>query len=158
MTFYNKISDKEFADVVEYIPNEPKVVFDLDTSTNPLHSDYQVLLDKFNIKLPNDDMQEFLETNDIIQVCGAELDKLFFEIFLKKTSTSLTHLNTLLARYRNLLSAMGKKSEASQCNIMECLFKFWQNSGYHQRVITENLIRENIVEPINVVNWLIQSL
>jgi hypothetical protein len=102
LTHYERLQDKEYMDVSEYVQtiNAPKFYFVIDAPSHSNYSDYQALLDKFNSKLEDEEMLTFLTSNEIIVLSGAELYAVFYQVFFKKSSMSLTHLKTLMDRYR----------------------------------------------------------
>jgi len=116
LTHYEKFQEEGFMEVCDYLPDQPKLNFDLDHHSNALYSDYQVLLDKFNSKLDSVEMKAFLDSNDIIQISGSELNSLFYNVFFKKSSMSLTHLKTYVERYRVLLTQMLLGNENEQAS------------------------------------------
>jgi len=69
LTHYERLQDKEYMDVSEYVQATyaPKFYFVIDTPSHINYSDYQALLDKFNSKLEDEEMTAFLNSNEIIQ-------------------------------------------------------------------------------------------
>lgn len=160
LTHYERLQDKEYMEVSEYVQtmNAPKFYFVIDTPSHSNYSDYQALLDKFNSKIEDAEMTTFLNSNEIIQLSGAELRAVFYQVFFKKSSMSLTHLKTHLDRYKKTLSEFIEGNETEQNSILDVLSDCWKFSYFNQKTIIDILITEKMIDPTFLGNWLVKKL
>ncbi len=86
-------------------------------------ADAEIIMDQMNQKTGDEEMNAFLsnQNQNNIEASGEDLNSIFVDCFLVKTSNSLTHLKTLSDRYKGTLKKIILASESYQFNFLNDL-------------------------------------
>lgn len=73
-----------FAEYLDFFPTDPRPICALVDPSHQKHSDYQLLLDKLSTEISGEEMNQFLNSNEL-SCYGAELQDLFLQTVLEKS-------------------------------------------------------------------------
>jgi len=154
LSYVGQIKKKLPEEFHDLVPAERSNTFPYEHESDDNHADAQLLLDKIKQKVPGDVFfagEEFQTKED------DTLNEIFVFCLLHAGRKTITHISTLLDRYRDLLQS--RLSTGSQREmVVGRVIRYWQNCDNLKILILGKMLDYEIIDASALITWVFKSV
>uniref|UniRef100_A0A1I7UXL3 Nuclear cap-binding protein subunit 1 n=1 Tax=Caenorhabditis tropicalis TaxID=1561998 RepID=A0A1I7UXL3_9PELO len=153
---YEKITSVLPQDFVKIHPCSPEIRYLIDQEDTALFQRSETFTQMFQERQPADAFLNELKSSDDNDELPYNINEfgLFVMVMLKMASKTFSHNFSALFRYQAVLKTICDISEQYQEKLLETLYSCWKTNQQMLMILTDKLLKMQIIDCSSVVAWL----